>query len=99
MCHCIIVINVILTLNVETILIIEVVFVFPSIWINIFEGYLDGTYSCYCPLNSSLDGTTECNDGSQCEDGNLGHITCGAKGLACKEKNKVTISRPEVYWE
>ena len=58
----------------------------------IFEGYLDGTYSCYCPLNSSLDGTTECNDGSQCEDGNLGHITCGLKGLACKEKNKVKIS-------
>ena len=58
---------------------------------KLFEGYLDGTYSCYCPLNSSLDGINECNDGSQCEDGNLGHITCGAKGLACKEKNKVKI--------
>ena len=63
---------------------------------------MDGTYSCYCPLNSSLDGTTECNDGAQCEDGNLGHITCGLKGLACKEKNRVKkitkkmIFRPEV---
>ena len=42
-------------------------------------------------MNSSLDGITECNDGSQCDDGNVGHITCGAKGLACKEKNKVKI--------
>ena len=82
-------------------------FVFQWIWINIFEGYLDGTYSCYCPLNSSLDGTTECNDGAQCEDGNLGHITCGLKGLACKEKNRVKtvklivkliFSRPEVHY-
>ena len=69
---------------------------FSDFKLKFFEGHLDGTYSCYCPLNSSLDGITECNDGTQCDDGNLGHITCGAKGLACKEKNKVKIisSRP-----
>ena len=52
-------------------------------------------------MNSSLDGITECHDGSQCDDGNLGHVTCGVKGLACKEKNKVKIisSRPEVNQE
>ena len=41
-------------------------------------------------MNSSLDGITECNDGPQCDEGNLGDVTCRAKGLACKEKNKVS---------
>ena len=57
--------------------------------INNCSGHLDGTYSCYCPLNSSMDGINECNDGAQCDEGSIGDVTCSARGLACKEKNKV----------
>ena len=77
-------------LNVEITSIIKVSIIFESLRVNLFEGHLDGTYSCYCPLNSSLDGINECHDGPQCDEGNLGDVTCRAKGLACKEKNKVS---------
>ena len=36
-----------------------------------------------------MDGITECNDGAQCDEGSIGDVTCSARGLACKEKNKV----------
>ena len=49
------------------------------------NGTRNGTYDCYCSINSSQDGRTECNDGDQCAAGAVGALDCAAKGLACSD--------------
>ena len=49
------------------------------------NGTMTGTYGCYCSINSSQDGRTECNDGDQCAAGAVGDLDCASKGLACND--------------